>query len=266
MIEITDPSDPRIAPFVDLRKARSVSASKANDDYFIAEGKLVVKRLIESDYQVDSLLVQSGKEQEFERLVPNTTPVYSISAELLKSIVGFDFHRGVLACASRRPLHTTQDFLQGNCGTLVLGLLGISDPENLGGMLRTAAALGVNQILLGQNTIDPFSRRVIRVSMATALKHRFYQLEQPIANLTSIQVSGVQIVASTLEQTATPLNEIDHRKRPTVLLIGNEANGLDAAVQQMADIQVRVPMKQSVDSLNAASAAAILMYELREGI
>lgn len=262
MIPINDKSDPRIAHYLGLRQARSVAFSKASSDYFVVEGNLIVKRLIESDYEVESLLVQSGKEHSHAAQVEQSTPVYSMSAELLKSVVGFDFHRGVLACARRRPMKTVRDFLQSDRTRLALGLLSISDPENLGGMLRTAAALGIDQILLGQNTIDPFSRRVIRVSMATALKHQFYLLDSPVEELLQIQSGGLEIIASSLELDATALNEFDRNEHAAVLLIGNEANGLDENIQQIARNRVRIPMKQGVDSLNAASAAAILMYQL----
>ena len=247
---------------MDLRQARAVAFSNASSEHFIVEGNLIVRRLIESDYEIDSLLVQSGKEKEYASLLSASVPIYSLSADLLKSVVGFDFHRGVLGCARRRPANTIERFLEMDAANLTLGLLGISDPENLGGMMRTAAALGIDRILLGQRTIDPFGRRSIRVSMATALKHRFHLLDSPVEDLLQLRRAGYRIIASSLNPASTPLNELVSSDAPVVLLIGNEANGLDESIQQVATDTVRIPMKQGVDSLNAASAAAILMYQL----
>lgn len=266
-VSIKDLDDPRLNHYVNLRQSRSASARLADTQTFIAEGSLVVQRLIESDYEIESILLKMNRKFDLTGLA-NDTPVYQMPAEQISRVVGFDFHRGVLACGRRKPILTINRFQVDATGEsnvandLSLGLFGISEPENMGSMLRTAAALGINRIVLGPRSIDPFSRRVIRVSMATVFKHQFYQVQNPVDDLTTLQENGVSTIASALTQDATPIRSFASIKGPAVLMIGNEATGIDPEVLAITQHVVRIPMHFGVDSLNAAAAAAILMHQL----
>ena len=261
LISISDLSDSRLCHYTNVRHARGASSSRSQE-HFIAEGRLVVQRLIESEYEVESVLIQADREEPLVAELAESVPVYAMSRERISQIVGFDFHRGVMACGRRKPTSTIDEFLPaGTHGAVAIGLLGISDQENMGSILRTAAALGIDQILLGPKSIDPFSRRVIRVSMATVFKHRFYQLTDNVNDLVAIGEAGIRTVASTLDADALSLNDLKRDNRPAVLLVGNEATGIDPGVQAVTDTQVRIPMQLGTDSLNVATAAAILMYE-----
>ena len=140
--------------YVNLRQSRSASARLADTQAFIAEGSLVVQRLIESDYEVESVLLKKNREFDWTGLA-NDMSVYQMSADQISRVVGFDFHRGVLACGRRKPIPTINRFQLDTTSDakvtsdLSLGLFGISEPENMGSMLRTAAALGINRIVLG---------------------------------------------------------------------------------------------------------------------
>ena len=260
VISVDDIDDPRLAAYVDLRHAKAGQRRAT----FIAEGRLVVRRLIASRYAVASILVQRGNEAEFAAEVQGDVPIYSLSPSAIRDLLGFDFHRGVMACGVRQPAISMDDFVADAAGNIILAALGISEAENLGSMLRSAAAFGVDQVLLGPRTIDPFARRTIRVSMATALKHHFYDLSDPAAQLEALARGGVRTVATTLDQDATPLNRFRRDDRPTVLMLGNEAAGLDVSVQAAATDRVRIPMQLGTDSLNVAVAAAVFLYELTQ--
>ncbi|MGB7346089.1 MAG: RNA methyltransferase [Pirellulaceae bacterium] len=262
-IEITDPTDPRIAKFVDVRKARSASNRGSASSTFIAEGHLVVGRLIESDYKVQSLLVQQGSQIPCNDKLPSDVSVFTLPSEMIDQVVGFDFHRGVLACGERQAITPSSKFsVKKAVGRVGLVLLGITEQENMGSILRTAAALGIQDICLGPGTIDPLSRRVIRVSMATVFKHRFFRIDDPAEQLREWSKQDIRTIASTLQDDSMPIADLRRDNRPTLLIIGNEATGIDLSVQNLTTDRVRIPMANGVDSLNAAVAAAILMYEL----
>ncbi|NNE01485.1 MAG: RNA methyltransferase [Pirellulaceae bacterium] len=262
-IRIDNPNDPRLKNYVNLRQSRAASERSLSSETFIAEGHLVVRRLIQSEYEVESLLVQEGKGAEYCSALPARVPVYTMPAPLMNQVVGFEFHRGVMACGRRQPFGTTREFAAaGIQRRLAIGLLGITEQENLGSILRTAAALGVDQIMIGPNTIDPFSRRVIRVSMATVFKHRFYRLVAPDDDLRRLADSGIRTIASTIDQSAIPAGEWVADQRDMLLLVGNEARGIDQDIQELVSDCIRIPMHFGIDSLNAAVAAAILMYQL----
>ena len=261
-IEIFDLSDPRIAAYVDLRKARAASGRVDSRGTFIAEGRLVADRLLESNYDVESILVSGGSHTELADHVDSSIPVYSLPRQMISQVVGYDFHRGVLACGRRREIPRADQWAFDRRSQLSLTLLGIAEQENLGSILRTAAAFGISQIYLGGGTIDPLSRRVVRVSMGTAFEHQFDHLENEITELQRLRDSGIRLVASTLMKGAKKIAAFRNDARPTMLLIGNEAKGLDEEVQTLATDRIKIPMSDSVDSLNASVAAAILMYEL----
>ena len=258
VISLDDIGDPRLAAYVDLRHGKGAG----RESTFIAEGRLIVRRLIASRYEVASILVQQGNEVEFAAMVPDQVPIYSLSASAIRELLGFDFHRGVMACGVRQPAISMNDFIVDAAGEISLAAMGISEAENLGSMLRSAAAFGVDQILLGPRTMDPFARRTIRVSMATALKHRFYALNDPATQLAELARSGTRTIATTLDCDAMPLNRFQRDHRPMVLMLGNEAVGLDPAVQAAATDRVRIPMQLGTDSLNVSVAAAVFLYGL----
>ena len=144
-----------------------------------------------------------------------------------------------------------------------LAAVGVNQRENLGSMLRTAAALGIEQVLIGPRTADPYSRRTVRVSMASVLKLKLYSLEQPVAELQRLQdTGGVRTVVTTLSPDATALDQFVADDRACILVMGNEADGIDPEIEEIATDRVTIPMRLGTDSLNVSVAAAIFIYEL----
>lgn len=264
VVPIDQAQDERLAAYANLRHA----GTRRSGEHFIVEGRLLVKRLIASNYPVASILVERGHEPEFTSQIDGGPPIYSLPREQLQQLVGFDFHRGVMACGYRLPLNSIDSFRFSERDVPVaLAVIGVTELENLGSMIRSAAGFGIRHILIGPKTIDPFSRRVIRVSMGNVFGLQLYDLDQPIAQLTRIrQQMKMRTIATTLDQAATPLHQFARDDRGMVLIVGNEAEGLDRRVLQTSSDQLTIPMHLGTDSLNVAVAAAVFMHGLQKGV
>ncbi|MCC9643986.1 RNA methyltransferase [Rhodopirellula sp. JC740] len=261
MIEtIHHPDDPRLAAYRNLRH-------RETDHGFIAEGGVVVQRLLQSGLGVHSVLIHAGRETKYLPLIPPDVPVYLIDRKLGQALAGYDFHRGILAHGIQPSFRPIEALSQQTDTSLALALVELSDPENVGSLLRSAAAMGIRDILIGPRTISPFARRVIRVSMASVFRHRFYDLNSPIEQLPQLQASGFASIATVLDDDAVPLIKLNqtlqHEKR--ILMVGNEGNGLPADVAAVATHRSTLPMKNETDSLNVSVASAIFLYELTRG-
>jgi tRNA G18 (ribose-2'-O)-methylase SpoU len=261
IVSIDEPSDLRLACYADLRWDTKPGPDV---DWFVVEGRFCVERLIESPLELLSILVARGKEAEAAAWLTDDTPVYSLPVEAIRSLVGYDFHRGILACG-RRPIAASIDSLvfAEREPRLALAAVGVNERENLGSMMRTAAALGIKQVLIGPRTADPYSRRAVRVSMAAALKLRLIGLRQPVSELRRLQETGrFRTVVTTLSPDATTLDRFVADHRACILVMGNEADGIDPEIEEIATDRVTIPMGLGTDSLNVSVAAAIFMYEL----
>ena len=129
--------------------------------------------------------------------------------------------------------------------------------------MRSAAAFGADSILLGPGTADPLSRRAIRVSMGTVFRLRLFRFEQPEELLPQLHASGVRTIATSVAESATPLQDFHRDERPCLLLMGNEAGGLSEELRKLAGDELRIPREMGIDSLNVAVAAAVFLYALR---
>lgn len=241
--------------------------SKSDQGIFVVEGRLCVQRLLASKMRVESILVQKGRENEiFTWEFDHKCPIYVLPADKMKELVGFDFHRGFLASAYRPKTHDLDDFdWSRTVYPIVLAAFGVTETENLGSMLRTAAAFGVENIFLDKKSADPFARRCVRVSMGTVFKQRFYFLDQTLEQLTNFVVNNhSRTVVTTLCKQAIPIHQWQADHRPVVLVMGNEATGVDAQIESVASDLVTIPMDLNTDSLNVAVATGICLYSLRQ--
>jgi tRNA G18 (ribose-2'-O)-methylase SpoU len=207
-------------------------------------------------------LNQSDQDANVSRDVPVT--VFVLSKTEIYKLVGFDFHRGVIACGERPTPGSPIDLGKlPNKPPVILAALGISDRENLGSMIRTASALGADHVLVDQRTIDPYARRVIRTSMATIFQQTVYVTDAAASDLGSLASdSGFRTVATTLQPNATPIEKFQIDHRPIILMMGNEADGLSKSLQGCATDRVTLPMSGGTDSLNVSIATAIFLYEI----
>lgn len=258
---IASPDDPRLDAY--RRVADPVWLRQQG--LFVGEGRLVVERLIElGRYDIVSVLVnRAASEAMVERFAALHANVYVCEDPTLASITGFNFHRGCLALV-RRPAAVPLERLL-DASTL-LALEGVINPDNIGGIFRSAAALGADGILLDSTSGDPFYRKAIRTSMGAALRLPFVRLQNWLADLERLRAEGFRLVALTPEPGALSLAGFVAAVPPgmrLVLCVGAEGSGLPAATLAAADARVRIPIDDAVDSLNVTVAASIALDRLR---
>jgi tRNA G18 (ribose-2'-O)-methylase SpoU len=264
--EVDDPADPRLDDYRDLAAADRRPDRPGGRGLVIAEGVVVVRRLLDSPYPVRSLL---GVPRRLAELAPDLAglgvPAYATDAATMAAVVGFHLNRGVLAVADRA---TPPDPLALAASARLLAVLeAVNDHENLGALFRNAAALGVDGVLLGPRCADPLYRRSVRVSMGHVLRVPFADLpgEWP-ASLSALRAAGLTVAALTPSADAVPLAAAGLTGTPTALLLGAEGPGLSADALAAADLRVRIPMAAGVDSLNVATAAAVAFHEVARSV
>lgn len=248
--------DPRLDPFRNLKRSNLTRWSGT----FIAEGEKVVERLLSSSFETASLLVDENRIDVLERLrVPETTSVLVLPRAECGQLTGFDFHQGLLACGVRPRKIELHDAVPPKGRVTVVVAPRITNPDNLGSLLRLSAAFGVDAVVLGQGSADPLSRRALRVSMGAALAVPVIEHagETPIVH--ALKNVGVAVVATVLDRDATPL-ETAPRPERLALLFGNEAHGLPSEIVEASDACVTIPVSDAADSLNVSAAAAIVLY------
>jgi tRNA G18 (ribose-2'-O)-methylase SpoU len=259
VIDVDDPGDPRLDDFRDLTTADRRPDRPGGRGLVVAEGVVVVQRMLRSPYPVRSLL---GVRRRIDALAADLAayprqdlPCYVTSAEVMAHAVGFHLNRGVLAVADRAPAPDLAELV--SSARLLCVLEGVGDHENLGSIFRNAAALGVAGVLLGPGCSDPLYRRAVRVSMGHVLRVPFGRLTEWPDGLKQLQAAGFRVLALTPGADAVPLPDAVRPGERTVVLLGAEGPGLTAEALAAADERVRIPMSGDVDSLNVATAAAI---------
>jgi tRNA G18 (ribose-2'-O)-methylase SpoU len=260
-IRVDDPADPRLVDYVGLTDPQLRRRVEAERGFFIAESPLVVRALIESGRVVRSVLVTPAQHGVLADVLDRLdhhgddgdVPVYVAADEVLRQVVGFDLHRGAVAAAERWPLPPVGAVLEGARRIAVLER--INDYENLGGLFRNAAAFGIDAVVLDTESADPLYRRCVRVSIGHAFRVPWARVTSP----DEVRDRGFTLFALTPSADATPLDEIDWPGRHA-LMLGAEGPGLSQTWLDAADVRVRIPMRDSVDSLNVATAAAIAFY------
>lgn len=265
VIDVADPDDPRLDDFRDLTTADRRPDRPGGRGLVIAEGVVVVQRMLRSPYPVRSLL---GVRRRIDALGPDLAryhrrdlPCYVTSADVMARVVGFHLNRGVLAVADRAG-PPDPALLTATARTLCV-LEGVGDHENLGSVFRNAAGLGVDGVLLGPGCSDPLYRRAVRVSMGHVLRVPFAQLAPWPGGLHRLRAAGFRVLALTPSADALPLHEAVGFGDRTAVLVGSEGPGLTEEALAAADERVCIPMAEDVDSLNVATAAAIALYTAR---
>lgn len=227
---------------------------------FVAEGRLVVRRAIERRrWSIESiLLTPAAADHLADVLALTTAPIYLAAQETMNEIAGFNIHRGCLALV-QRPTTPTLDRIAAGPLSRVLVLEGVNNPDNVGGLFRSAAAFGIDLVVLGPNTGDPLYRKAVRTSMAATLAVPFVRAPQWPGAITDLRSDGFSVVALTPGLTAAPLADI--RPVPKLaLLVGSEGAGLTRDALEAATLTARIPTTPAVDSLNVTTAASIAMY------
>jgi tRNA G18 (ribose-2'-O)-methylase SpoU len=261
VIVVDDPDDERFTRFRLNERGLASRADKRNDagaGLFLAEGDLVVDRALAAGCVPVAALVDAERIPDVaSRIGGLGAPVYAGGEQVRRVVSGLGMPQSIIALF-RRPARTGVSELAARCRRLII-LEAVDNPANVGAIIRNAAGLGWDGLILDHTSADPLARRSLRVAMGTAfvLPHaRTTRLLDDVREL-----SGVNLFALTPHSDAVPLDTVEAGDRAAVL-VGSERSGLSASLLDLAT-PVRIPMGSGVDSLNAASATAIACWELR---
>ena len=261
-IDITDIGDPRLKMFASLNDRRLRSALDCEESILIAESPKVIRVATERGYIPVALLAErrhlEGDAADIVSRLDPSVPVYTGERDILSLLTGYTLTRGVL-CAMKRPDRPSVKDIAGSA-TRIAVIDGVSDTTNIGAIFRSAAALGVDAILLTRTSCDPFNRRSIRVSMGSVFIIPWTWIDGPISSLREL---GFKTVAMALKPTSIPLDSPVLAKEPRLaIILGTEGDGLSDNVICEADFSVVIPMHNGVDSLNVAAASAVAFWQL----
>ncbi|HEY5314342.1 MAG TPA: RNA methyltransferase [Pirellulales bacterium] len=261
-IRIASLDDPRLEPFRELKKTNATRWQ----GQFVVEGDKLVRRLLASGLEIESVLAGEHLAAEFESLLPPHVPLLVVPAADVPRIVGFSFHRGVLACGRRPSSGAALDVLVGHAGCRNLVICPqVLDPQNLGSIVRSSAALGADGIVLGPGCCDVYCRRVLRVSMGAVFQLPVVISSDVVADLLRLRdEAGFELVATVLDADAEPLARASRPQR-LGLVLGSEGHGLDARIAALCERRVTIAMCRGTDSLNVAVATGVLLYHFLRG-
>jgi tRNA G18 (ribose-2'-O)-methylase SpoU len=260
--EISSLDHPDLKPYRTLRRP----LEHRNRGIFIAEGEKVVRRLLASSLTVESILITperlSGIQSEFERRIQEVTQrVYVADQKLLESIVGFNLHQGIMAVGRIPVAHSLQETVLGlPHPRLFLALDGLVNSENVGVIVRNAAAFGVHAILVGETSSSPYLRRAVRNSMGAVFQIPVVHSGNIAGDLGFLTTQGTIIVGTDPAGSAM-IQEADFRG-DVCIVVGNEGGGMSENVRRMCTRSVAIPMQNGTDSLNVACASAVFLYEV----
>ena len=252
-----------LAPYVSLRDR---DLAGRGDGLFVAEGEVVVRVLAserQTRYRVRSLLVEQRRVASIRDVIdalPDDVPVYVAAQAVMDAVVGFAIHRGILGLGERGAPLAPESLLAG--GGLAIGLVGLTNHDNVGSVFRSAAAFGARGVLLDAATCDPLYRKSIRVSVGGALVVPFARCPSGEAMLDTIAAADWEALALTArgEETLDAVVQETSGAKGRVLMLGTEGDGLPASILGRAR-RVRIDMTPTLDSLNVAVASGIALYE-----
>ena len=262
LIEITSLAHPGVELFSALTEAQLRNRLEPGKGIFIAESPKVIRVALDASYTPVALLCErrhiTGDAADIIARCGDI-PLYTGERELLARLTGYTLTRGVL-CALRRPVEKSLEEVCGNARRLVV-IDGVVDTTNIGAIFRSAAALGMDGVLLTRNSCDPLNRRAVRVSMGSVFLVPWTWLDGP---LTRLHDFGFRTAAMALTDQSIPLDTPALKQETRLALVmGTEGDGLPKETIAKADYVVRIPMAHGVDSLNVAAASAVAFWELR---
>ena len=270
IIEITDFSAPELDVYARLTERQLMNRDCPADGLFIAESPKVIDRALAAGYEPVSLLMERKRlEGEEKEIIARCgqIPVFVSDVEVLKELTGFPLTRGTLCAMRRRPEPSVEEICAGARRIAVLE--NIQNPTNLGAIFRSAAALGMDAVLLTPDSTDPLYRRCVRVSMGTVFQVPWAHIGQelndwPGKGIELLHSFGFKTAALALRDDSVSIDDpVLAAEEKLALVLGTEGDGLGNDTIADCDYTVRIPMQHGVDSLNVAAAGAVAFWELR---
>ncbi|MFJ5152883.1 TrmH family RNA methyltransferase [Streptomyces sp. NPDC088353] len=265
LITVEDPDDPRLRDYTDLTDVELRRRREPAEGLFIAEGEKVIRRARDAGYEMRSMLLSAKWVDAMRDVIDElSAPVHVVSPELAERVTGYHVHRGALASMQRKPLPTAAEVLR--TARRVAVMESVNDHTNIGAIFRSAAALGMDVVLLSPDCADPLYRRSVKVSMGAVFSVPYARLDTWPRGLDAVREAGFTLLALTPDEKAKALDEAaPHRMDRVALMLGAEGAGLSPRALAAADEWVRIPMSHGVDSLNVGAAAAVAFYAVTTG-
>ena len=265
LIHITDPESEVLSVYRDLNEAQLRHYYEPNGGLFIAESAFVLERALSAGFEAESVLCEERKTETVRELLKKTpdVPVYTAPDNFLTQITGFHLTRGILAACKRRPLPDMETILLSADRIAVLEE--VVNPTNVGAIIRSAAALSIDAVLLTKGCADPLTRRAARVSTGNCFLEpwTYIDVSWPEEGIKILQEHGFAVASLALSEDVIDISDpILKKQKKLALVLGNEGWGLDRKTQELSDFIVKIPMKEGVDSLNVAAASAIAFWEV----
>lgn len=255
-------SHPGVEVFASLTEAQLRNRLDPAKGLFIAESPKVINVALNAGYEPVSLLCErkhiTGDAADIISRCGNI-PIYTGDRDLLASLTGYTLTRGVLCAMRRRPHKTVENVCRDAHRVVIID--GVVDTTNIGAIFRSAAALGIDAVLLTPTSCDPLNRRAVRVSMGSVFLLPWTWLNEPITSLNGL---GFKTVAMALTDKSVPIDDATLCAEPRLAIVmGTEGDGLAQSTIVQADYVARIPMSHNVDSLNVAAASAVAFWQLR---
>ena len=263
---ITDPGDPRINEYRDIRD-KDLLGRDGRPGRFIGEAPLILEVMLDLPDMTRSVLVSEGQAERVSGMIAASrspgTPLFVASSNVMNGIVGFDIHRGVLASGNRPdPLERTLEKVLPKAGSpaTILVCDGINNIDNIGLLFRNAAAFGVDAVILSPDCHDPLYRKSIRVSSGHALRIPFHRSSGWPETLDALRsLHGIELIGTSIAEGSSDIDEVAAPERVGIVM-GGEFEGLGAEAIAACDRLVRIPMTEGTDSLNVGVAAAVALH------
>jgi tRNA G18 (ribose-2'-O)-methylase SpoU len=266
VIPVASLDDPRVAAYRWVAQPERL----LDDGLFAVEGRLVVPRLLALSAEpgrwfgaaVSALLSPAAYERMHAVIdAYATVPSYVAPQQVIDGLVGFNMHRGCLALAKRPPAHFIDSYDLSDSHRAIV-LEGVNNPDNVGGIFRSAAAFDAGLVMLGPSCADPLYRKLIRTSMGATLEVPYVSSGEWPAALDRLRDQDFEVAALTTDNAAVPIDQYRPKKARVALLAGAVGPGLSDSALARADVHVTIPMPGRVDSLNVATAVAIALYHV----
>lgn len=252
---------PELAPYRTMRWQQA----QRDQGIFVAEGEKVVRRLLESDFEIVSLLLPAKWHEQYHELLARRPEamidVFTAEKEVLEQLTGYSFYQGVLAVGRVPKVTPLEEVIaRASLPRLVVVLDEVSSAPNMGGLIRNCVAFGVSALLVGETCCSPWLRRSVRSSMGTIFKLPIVESVNLTESLQILKNAGLRIIAAHAHTEQRSITSADFRQDCAVVL-GSEGYGISQKILDLCDEEVVIPMQNGVDSLNVGTAGAIFLYE-----
>ncbi|MBQ0058370.1 MAG: RNA methyltransferase [Lachnospiraceae bacterium] len=271
IIPISNLNDPALEVYTSCKEAQLLHYYEPHGGLFLAETPMILRRALQNGYQPMSLLVENGHEGQVEEIFESLgkeeifkeIPIYTADHEAMVKMTGYELTRGVLGAMRRGTMPSLKEIVS-SCRRIAV-LEDVMNPTNVGAIFRSAAALGMDGVILTKGAADPLYRRAIRVSMGTVFDIPWIIVSENGEWIRALKENGFKIISMALTDEAVSLRDISLKEEEKAAMVfGTESTGIRPATLNDSDHIAIIPMQHGVDSLNVAAASAVAFWEINK--